>query len=131
MFINNDFGYLFVNYRPNFHSQTLAKVSDKLFNEYIQKIGLSKQYLNYIKKIKHNQKIKLEYINGNSQKGTFAEISDVELRQFFGHEQKDNIRIVSAQLSKVQGYRIDPAKTSVLEFYSTLKAIELDAKNKA
>ena len=113
MFINDDLGYLYKTYRTNKVSKLLSKKSDVLFNQYINKVGLSKQYLAYIKKVKYNQKMKLAYMEGKAEKGTFAEVSDMELKQFFGKEQKDNIRVLSVKISKSQGYRIEDRKSVV------------------
>jgi hypothetical protein len=132
MFAKEDLGHLFVKYRKNIYSVRLQKKSDKMMNEYIQKVGLSKKYLNYIKELQRGQKHKNKFIDGDDVSGTFAELSDKNLNDFFkdfGKDEKQKIELVRtcSAMEKYQGVEIDPKVINVLKFHAILKNINEDA----
>lgn len=95
-----------------------SKIYDEIYDEFIRRIGLNKEYLDWWSMTKRIALLKCECAMEPSSIN-LAHL-DIELKKL--EKKKDEKQVeytkIIAQISKSQGYRIDPKKVSVLEFYS-------------
>lgn len=112
---------LAVLYRRIYEPRVAEYVWSKLYDQFIKQIGLTKDYLEYLDNVKQLAVLQMEWsIDPSPINKTNVRLKQQEIAE--KHEQKpaDYAEII-AQLSKAQGYRIDPKMVSVVEFYSIIK----------
>lgn len=110
----------------------LRKRWEALYDGYLTRFGISDHYAKVIEKKKEIAALKVQRMEtGDRTINTFIKIAEVELDELLkdnGEKQVDFFES-KAQVEAVIGYRIDPYRTSVTEFYSTTKTLK--AKSKA
>lgn len=100
------------------YKENPAKVWEKIYDEFIQRIGLSKEYTDYIERIKRVALLECEWVIEPSPINK-AQLM-IERMQLEDTQKQKNVEYskIIAQVSKSQGYRINPKEVTVLEFYS-------------
>ena len=93
-----------------------------IYNEFIEKIGLTKDFLEYINAIKQLGMMQCTWIE-NPTPILKTEIAQktIEIQNMLNKEEVKHNEIVAA-VSKATGFRINPNEVTVLEFYSYIKA---------
>lgn len=97
------------------------KVWDKIYDEFIKEIGLNDNFKDYLETHRRIAIMQCNWVIAPSPADKIRinqEIRDLE-EKLKGETMKYNEII--AVISKSQGYRIDPKKVSVYEFYGYLK----------
>lgn len=94
----------------------------KIYDEFIARIGLSQEYMEYVERTKRIATMQCDYVLNPSPADKIAITRELrELKEVQNEKQTEYSHVI-AQVSKAQGYRIDPKVVTVLEFYSYLKA---------
>ena len=98
------------------------KAWEMVYNEFIKRIGLSKEYTNYLEKTRMIARMQCDWIIEPSPIKK-AELN-LELMKLKDEHKNKTIEYnqIIAQVSRAQGFRIDAKVVSTLEFYSYLKA---------
>lgn len=109
----------------NASASQLETVWASIFDEYIAEIGLSESYKSYMrhmaKAIEHYKKA---YVDGHMWHISFAEVEKAKAKAEIGDGAGTGFPLLVAQVSKFMGFRVDPNKTPVVEFYSYIKLME-------
>ncbi len=98
--------------------RVIVIIYDMIYDEFIERIGLNKEYLDFLNMTKRIAFLKLECaIESSSINLTHLEIELKKLEKKGELKQTEYNKII-AKISKSQGYRINPKEVTVLEFYS-------------
>lgn len=100
----------------------LAKyIYAQIYNEYIERIGLNKDFLEYLNATKQLAMMQCSWIQNPTPilKTRIAEAT-AELQKKLNQKEVEYSEII-AQVSKNSGFRLDPNSVTVLEFYSYIK----------
>lgn len=118
----NDLSLLKRNYLPSFLCLKPEIVWTKIYDEFIERVGLNDEFKSYLDTIKRIAIMQCDWVispNPADKIRIKQEIRELEEK----HEAKTiEYNEIIAKVSKMQGFRIDPKKVSVFEFYGYLKA---------
>ena len=102
---------------------------EALFNDYVENIGLSNEYQRILQKEQYLTDLKLKFIlslNEEHQRDRNM-INEINLIELELEEMKKGEGVSFfqnlAKISKVEGRRIDPLHTTIIEYHSTIKNI--------
>lgn len=95
---------------------------EKIEKEFFTQIGYSEKYFE-IMRIKADLVLtKAKYYKTNNKAlKTLIEVKKTKLAQTIGEQTGGDFSLMVAQVSKFMGFRVDPKKTSVKEFYGYIK----------
>jgi hypothetical protein len=100
------------------------KAWDLLFADYVEKIGLSKEFIEYLENLEKLNKINKKIIDsGNRFLLNDRAYILIEIKAFEDSVQanKSDITDVLLMLSKVQSYHLEEKKITVLEYFRLIK----------
>ncbi len=96
---------------------------DKLYDQYLERFGLSDEFERYLEMIKKRALLQCEYVENKKRfKLTEIEIIDAKINRLdlnFGDGQ--SIEQTCIHLSKWLGYKINVKETTVVEYYEIIK----------
>lgn len=94
-----------------------------IMDEYIREIGLSEGYKEYLQHLRQYATA----LKGSYDTPALNNIADYHLRTAIEVAKRrggsSDLYLLAAQLSKIQGYNIDPNKVPVKQFYAILNAV--------
>jgi len=100
----------------------LNKVWMNIYDEFINRIGLSKEYEEYLNHTKTIAKMECDWVVNPSPIKKMQIKLEILKRNEKNTQKTIEYNTIIAQVSKAQGFRIDPKIVTTLEFYSYLKA---------
>lgn len=124
----NDFKYLHVDCKKT--NQT-EKVYEKIYDEYLKSVGLSKEYKKLLDLMKRKAILQFEYgstLNNIKLNKIFEAETKIENFMQTGSESDTTINDVLVYLSKWAGYRINPNEILAKEYYSMMKIYQKELK---
>lgn len=96
---------------------------DKLYDQYLARFGLSKQFERYMKLLQQKAKLQCLYVQTNKRfKLTEIEIVDAKIERLnvnFGDGK--SIETTCLHLSKWLGYKVNLKETTVVEYYTIIQ----------
>lgn len=96
---------------------------DKLYDQYLEKFGLSKEFERYMNLLQQRALLQCKYVSTNQRfKLTEIEIIDAKIERLnvnFGDGK--SIETVCIHLSKWLGYKINLKETTVIEYYTIIQ----------
>lgn len=123
-----DFKHLLKVYDKDFKPD-LEPHFNKLHQEYLDLFGAGDEREKVMSLIKKLIKHKADYLLGKKYVINYIKVIEYQLSQMNeAQPQAKSIHYLCAELSKAQGYRIDPKETSVIEFHEIIKLIENGTK---
>jgi hypothetical protein len=103
----------------------LPKIWESIYDEFIQKVGLSESYLEILESERKIALLQIEMAEtGDNNIQTFIEIDQVRLERKQNEMPEGDFYQLKSFLEKKQGHPIDIRKCSVIEFYSYIKTLE-------
>lgn len=126
----SDYGYLLKVYQPLKENEieNYEKIWAEIFDEYISEFGLSEDYIDYLRNLKHLTMMKAEQLI-QFESIRDAEITILEVSMAQDAEVKtDSFGKTLSMISKYMGYRIDSEVCSVYEFNNHLALIKEGVK---
>ena len=94
-----------------------------IFDQYIQRYGLSEMYLRLLKVLKEKALLELDYVkNGEKFKITLINIQENKLQSMISNNGNGlSINEALIHISKWVGYRLNPMEITVVEYFNILK----------
>lgn len=114
------------------HSDYFNGIWHSLYDEFLDKYGLSDEFQQLMKLKKRHTNELLDYIiNGDNFKLTEAELTEVEISEIMNQQNplEDDETIIMIEESL--GFKIDTKAISVVDYYNYLKFIGNKAKKQA
>jgi hypothetical protein len=118
-----EMNYLLINKDDSTNEEQLSDAWDVLFDDYLDKRGLSKSYKQLLKVMQKKAMLECDYIiSGDLFKLTEIEIEEQNLKQLIGKDGVDmSVEKSLILLSKWIGYRLDWKIITLSEYYLILK----------
>jgi hypothetical protein len=118
-----EMNFLLINKEDSTSNEELSEAWDILFDDYIEKRGLSKSYKQILNVMKKKAILECDYIvSGDLFKLTEIEIEEQNLKQLIGKDSVDmSVEKSLIILSKWIGYRLDWKIITLNEYYLILK----------
>ena len=128
----HEYQYLMKDYEeaapPNIN---LERLWIKIYDEFLDRFGLSEKYEDWMRiKVEAVRLYREAYIDGQRHLRTLAKVKWLEADELMQGIEMENLSIVAARLSKYMGFGINIMTTSVSDFYSFMKVVEMDNKSK-
>ena len=119
-----DFKHLLKVYDNDFKGD-LEPLFEKLHQDYLDLFGAGDEREKVMQLIKQLIKHKADYLLGKKYVINYIKSIEYQLSQLNNQQQPTKtIFYLCAELSKAQGYRIDPKTTNVIEFHEIINLIE-------
>lgn len=99
------------------------KIWFNIYNEFLETFGTPKQYQEYVRLMRKWRDEIIRVSNGEKWRQSFAKIALNEANLVM-KEVENNFYKTLTYVSQLQGYPIDPMRTSVYMFYAYLKSQE-------
>lgn len=118
-----EMNFLLINKEDSASNEELSEAWDILFDDYIEKRGLSKSYKQLLNVMKKKVILECDFIiSGDLFKLTEIEIEEQNLKQLIGKDSVDmSVEKSLIILSKWIGYRLDWKIITLNEYYLILK----------
>lgn len=129
----NDYTFLKIN-RVNSQVtkeefKKLREIWEKVFEEYINEFGFSKNFLAIMEKKKQIAFYQLDFIKTSDKSiRTLIEIAENELLDLIGDGAKASFWKSKATIEKLLGFQLDAKTVTVVEFYSHIENLKKDGK---
>ena len=120
-----DYKFLLRVYDKDYKAD-LKPLYDAFHQEYLDLFGAGEEREKLMNLINQLIKYKAAYLQGQKHMSNFIKIAEFQLAQMGNKQTKkpQSIEKLCALVSKVQGYRVDPRTTTVVEFHEILNIIE-------
>lgn len=103
----------------------LARLWEKIYDEYIVRFGLSEEFADILKKQKEIARLIVERITtGDKSILTLIKIAELELEMIEKRIAKGDFNMMKGYMEQGLGFSIDTRKTTVAEFYSYIKVLK-------
>lgn len=125
-----NFGYLFEVYRPVKKVQPwMLQLWEQLYDEYIEKVGLSNDFKAYISQMKMAAIAIANHLeNPDSLNGTRRAEAEQKLEQMSGGTKGGNFPEFWASVEKYMGFSLDIEKVTVSNFYGYVNLMKREAE---
>lgn len=126
----HDFTWLYTIKRRKASKYTRQALQTKwgvVYDGYIERFGLSEDYLKLIEKKKEIAALKVERMaTGERSINTFIKIAELELEEMQKGNGREEVDFYEskAHVEKQLGFALDPMKITVSEFYSHIKVLK-------
>ena len=101
-----------------------------LYDQYLAEFGINDKYREYMEKRKEIALKQCDMVlTGDKTLATFIEIEQMELRDMINEKETMNFMEIIAALEKHLGFVLDPKRTTVMKYYTYLRAIERYGKD--
>lgn len=103
----------------------LVKHWHKLYDEFTARFGMSPAFADYLKKMRRKVILTCENaIEFDTVKDLELQILEKEMKMFTDKGESVDFYASNATLEKFMGFRINPKKTSVAEYYGMIKLMQ-------
>ena len=103
----------------------LASIWDRVYNQYIKRFGIGRDFLRILNKRKEIASLKNEKLQtGDLSIQTFIDIAVMELNRLLADQGESDFFESKANMERRLGFVIDPRRISVAEFYSYISSLK-------
>jgi hypothetical protein len=116
-------------YKGSISDKFAFELWEKIYAGFVDEFGLPKDYVKYLEGKLKAVKLWNDSINGGKRHlKALAQIEDIKAEQFLKDDIESNINLVSANLSKYMGFRLDVDNISTKEFYTYVELLKNEPK---